>query len=101
MAKTRKNRSSKVMPSYIKKDMTIHALNKWYEAMFEKLGWMILAKDKGYNDKIRTYITSVHRLRDSLEHKVRHVKESDRADDLRIMHQNVLLLINHVEKDFA
>ena len=36
-------------------DVTFHGIHKWYTAMFEKLGWMILAKDKGLNDNIEHY----------------------------------------------
>lgn len=81
-------------------EATMHGLNKWYETEFEKLGWMILAKSHGYNDKITAYMNSLHRLKQALLHKMTHVKESDRKDDLTIMCNNLDILLAHVQKDF-
>jgi plasmid maintenance system killer protein len=69
--------------------------------MFEELGWMILAKHRGMLDKIMTYKNSVNRLRQAIEKKLKVTKDADRKDDLRIMHENVLVLLEHIEKDFA
>ena len=80
-------------------EVTFHGLNEWYVAEFEKLGWMILAKHRGYNDKIMTYLTSLKRLQQGLEHKLTHLKEKDRKEDVQIMLANLEILINHAEKD--
>ena len=79
---------------------TMHGLHEWYVAMFEKLGWMILAKNKKYNDKIAAYKNSIRRLKHELEQKIEQVEEHDRKTDLKIMHHNVCLLMDHVNKDF-
>ena len=81
-------------------EATFHGLHKWYQNKFEKLGWMILAKEHGYNDKIAEYKSSIHRLKQAIEHKMTHVKDSDRKHDLMIMHHNVMILIDHVNRDF-
>jgi hypothetical protein len=81
-------------------EATYHGIHEWYKDEFEKLGWMILAKDRGLTDKINTYKNSLKRLKDSIEHKLTHVKETDRKDDLKIMWNNVNILIAHVDKDF-
>lgn len=79
---------------------TMRGLQKWYEAKFEKLGWMILAKHMGYNDKIASYKRSLMRLKHHIELKLEEVDEHDRKTDLKIMHHNVCVLIDHVMKDF-
>jgi len=50
--------------------------------MFEKLGWMLLAKRNGWHDKVETYKNSVHRLCMAIERKIKEVREADRKDDL-------------------
>jgi hypothetical protein len=105
MPKTRRSRPGKRGTMRIHKniccEVTYHGLNKWYDKEFEQLGWMILAKDNGLNDKIVNYKSSLMRLKTSIEHKRMHIKEHDRKMDLDIMLHNVNLLISHVDKDFA
>lgn len=38
--------------------VTYHGLHKWYAAKFEKLGWMVLAHERGHHDKITCYKVS-------------------------------------------
>ena len=82
-------------------DVTFHGIHKWYTAMFEKLGWMILAKDKGLNDNIIHYKYSVKLLQQSIEKKIKDAKDSDKKADLKIMLHNVKALVKHVNKDFG
>ena len=79
---------------------TMHGIHVWYKSMFEQLGWMVLADKKGYTDKIISYKSSILRLKDALEYKMKHVSEKDRKDDLRIMQENLMILHDHVDKDF-
>jgi len=82
-------------------EATHHGLQEWYKMKFEKLGWMILAKKRGMNDKVMEYKNSVNRLEKAIEHKLKyHTKDADRKDDLRIMLENVEVLKEHVEMDF-
>ena len=85
MPKSRKNKCSNIH--------TNHGLIKWYETEFEKLGWMVLAKNHGMQDKVDMYKKSLQRLHDNLCCKIEAVKETDRKDDLRIMKDNVVHLI--------
>ena len=81
---------------------TFCGLQHWYKAMFEKLGWMILAKKNGQSDKVNAYINSVHRLKNGIEHYWKHhAKDHDHKEDLMIMCDNVAILSEHVKQDFA
>jgi Mg2+ and Co2+ transporter CorA len=103
--KTRKSPMNKTMKmnhgQYECCDATFVGIHFWFKSMFEELGWMILAKHRGMLDKIMTYKNSVNRLRQAIEKKLKVTKDADRKDDLRIMHENVLVLLEHIEKDFA
>ena len=81
-------------------EMTFCALSYWYRSEFEKLGWMILADNRGFTDKIESYKMSLNRLLKSLIMKIKDVKDVDKKHDLELMHHNVEILIKHVEKDF-
>jgi len=83
-------------------DVTFHGLYEWYEEKFEKLGWMILAKHKGHNDKIVCYKTSLKRLEEAITHKIeKHIHDKDKKEDLHIMLHNVKVLQKHVDMDFG
>jgi hypothetical protein len=106
MSKTRSNRSSrsstkKAHPTDMKHKATFHGLNKWYESVFEKLGWMILAQKHGYDEKVMVYKMGVHHLKRALEEKIKTIQEKDRKDDLHIMLENVNTLDEHIAADFA
>jgi len=81
-------------------EATMHGLQHWHDAMFEKLGWMILAREHGMMDKVMSYKASVERLKKSIEHKIKQVKETDHKTDLKIMWDNVCVLEKHVYEDF-
>jgi len=80
-------------------EVTMHGLHEWYEHKFEKLGWMILAKSHGHTEKVREYKHSLQMLKKAIEHKMTHIHEMDRKQDLMIMHSNVMILIAHANKD--
>jgi len=82
-------------------DVTYHGIHLWYKHKFEKLGWMILAKKHGHNDKIMEYKNSIKRLHCSIEKKMKQIRDTDKRNDLKIMLENLEFLMEHVDKDFA
>jgi len=83
-----------------KNDATFVWLNLWYKSEFEQLGWMVLAKSKGYDEKVYNYINSAQRLYYQLECKVRDTKDHDKKQELMIMLKDLKCLIDHIHKDF-
>jgi hypothetical protein len=91
------HQSSYVNPEHM---ATFDGLQEWYHSMFETLGWMVLAKHYGYNDKVYTYKNSLMRLKGSIERRLPTISCKEKRKDLEIMHKNLLVLIDHAKKDF-
>jgi hypothetical protein len=81
-------------------DATMHGLQEWYKSKFEKLGWMILAKEKNMYEKISAYKHSLDHLEKAIQHKIDYHACDAKKDDLMIMLHNVQVLKEHVKKDF-
>jgi hypothetical protein len=64
------------------------------------MGWMILAHERGHHDKIACYKKSLHRLKMELEAKIEEIENHDKKTDLKLMHHNTCVLIDHANKDF-
>lgn len=101
MAKyNRQTRKRQKHPYVCSNPATFMGLNQWYKHMFEKLGWMILAKSYGdMDDKIISYTHSLYRLKDKIKCKIDAMTDLDKRDDLVIMLRNVNILIRHAQKD--
>lgn len=76
--------------------ITIHGMKEWYKAMFEKLGWMILARENDHADKVETYKNSVNRLEKAIRDRIPYVSDKDKKMDLLIMLNNIKVLKSHV-----
>jgi len=100
--KTNRRQARKLSRRHFKEsyEVTFFGLKKWYEHMFEQLGWMVLAKHHGMHDRITIYKHSLVRLENSLKHKIGEIHDEDRKHDLKIMLHNLQCLTNHVTKDF-
>ena len=92
MAKTRKHR----LPKYA---ATMDGINEWQEHMFEKLGWMVLAKEKGYDDKIAQYKKGIDHLIKTTEHVKSEYENTNRKHDLKVVLMNIRCLKDFVHKN--
>lgn len=81
-------------------EATMAGLTHWYKTAFERLGWMVLAKEHGMKDKVVCYQKELQRLCDSICLKIEKVFDEDKRQDLLIMKKNVECLIEHAKKDF-
>ncbi len=85
---------------------TFKGLHKWHAAMFEKVGWMVLAKNKCHSKeeeklKLQVYHNSIEKLSEALKKKIDTTKDSDRKDDLNILLKDVCILKEFVEKNLS
>jgi hypothetical protein len=79
--------------------VSTYGFQRWYTAMFEQLGLMVIAKSKGdMGDRIYSYKKSLERLINKLECKIDSVEEHDRKVDLQLMCENVKILYAHAHK---
>jgi len=81
-------------------DVNFYGLHKWYKHAFKHLGWMILAHNHGMNDKIEQYMKNIEHLKVQLELKLKEVKDVDKKRDIKIMLDDLIILIKHCKKDF-
>jgi hypothetical protein len=81
-------------------ETTYHGLDKWYRHLFEKLGWVMLAKEEGHTYRISPYKKSISHLKKSLQEKISITQDVDRKQDLEIILHKISILEKHVNKDF-
>ena len=81
--------------------MSLDGLSKWFKKLFEELGWMVLAKDMGYTDKIREYQISIQRFTEAAENAKKELKDPDHVRDVTIMLDKIKVLEKHASKDFG
>jgi hypothetical protein len=97
---TRKNRTMKMYPEKQYYETSMHGIQHWHDGLFERLGWMILAIERGYEDKIVGYRLSIQRLKCAIEHKMKDTRGHDRKTDLQGLFNNLCVLEKHVAQDF-
>jgi ABC-type Zn2+ transport system substrate-binding protein/surface adhesin len=73
-------------------DCTFYGLHKWHDAMFEKLGWMAMAKNHNNDLKLRAYKEGIQHLLECLQHKHNDTIDQDRKNDLKILIENTKCL---------
>ncbi len=79
--------------------LTYECLHKWYDSLFQKLGWMVVDFERGYN--VDAYKQEVKELKSSISDKMKGVRDADKKADLKIMLENTKILLNHIDKDFG
>lgn len=77
---------------------TMHGINKWHIHMFEKLGWMVLAKAKGYKEKVALYKHGLKHLLETIDHVSAEYKDHNRKHDLNVLRMNIVELHDFVMK---
>ena len=77
---------------------TLHGLHNWFKHLFESLGWMVLAKEKGQDYKVDTYKKSIQHFLRTCEHVMSEYEDHDRKHDLNVLHIYVDCLKGFVEK---
>jgi len=81
------------------KARTMCGLNHWYVHLFKHFGWMVLEKSRGNHIKIEAYKDSTNRFLQSLEFRLKNIREFDRKEDLMIMMSNVEILKKFIDKE--
>ena len=100
---TRKSKSgsnNSTMYSLPENAATFHGLHHWHKEMFEKLGWMVLAKAKGMDYKISVYKKSIDHLIRSIKHVSEEYEDADRKHDLNVLLMQAECLKATVNKMF-
>ena len=77
---------------------TIHGLTRGYNTLFEKFGWMVLAKEKGYKDKVAVYKNYIDRWLSSAKHLATEYENHNRKHDINVMVMYVKTLKEYAAK---
>jgi hypothetical protein len=75
-------------------------LMKWYFHLYEKLGWMVLAKHQGLVLGIEFYKRAISVLKERIICKIDSVRDYDKRNDLRVILNNVIVLEKYVNTNF-
>ena len=99
---SKRTKNNKTVKSYEYKccDATFDGIHGWYKAVFEKLGWMVLAKSKNMSEKVAHYKHSIERLKTAIIQKKENTRDIDKVNDLDILLNDVEVLLSHANKDF-
>jgi len=72
---------------------TFHGLNKWYEHVVEKLGWVLLCSSSN-EDRVKCYIHNIADLKKCINDRLSGMSSSDKQQDLN----NMLVNLSKLEK---
>ena len=94
----RQTRKAQKLPKLPSLMGTQSGIDKWHDVMFDKLGWMVLAKEKGLDYKVEAYKKSLVRLVAMIKHVSSEYESHNRKHDLNVTLLNVMCLKSFVEK---
>jgi len=77
---------------------TFDGVECWFKEKYEKLGWMVLAKAKGYDFKIKAYKMSLKHLLMTIENLMTEYKDMDKLHDLKVLHMDTRVLIDAADR---
>ena len=78
---------------------TYHGLYDWHNRIFEKLGWMVLMKEKKMRkDKRAVYVNEINKFIEKATGKLNQVSDNDSKTDIAILINNVQLLNANIMK---
>ena len=80
--------------------VTRKGLYKWYESVYEKVGWMVLAKNNGRKYKLNAFEEELKHLLEALKEKIEQVNDVDSKNDLIILQDNTIVLLKFFSKSF-
>jgi DnaJ-domain-containing protein 1 len=79
---------------------TFFGMETWLKKLYEKLGWMVLAKNRNYKSKISAYKAEIERYKRAIKNAFREYQDPDRVRDLKMMEEKIHILEDHVRRDF-
>ena len=94
------NNATSFDPKKLEYPISMKGLKEWYNEVFEKLGWMVLASRDDRETKLTSYKEGIIRLQAALKEKHTYVTDVDEKKDIEIYLYNLDALIAHVSKDF-
>ena len=78
--------------------ITFHGVQEWYKHEFEKFGWMLLAKAKGYDFKLTAYKRAIGHMIESIKHLMGEYQNPDHIHDLKVLLMNSMVLKEHADR---
>lgn len=79
---------------------TLGGLERWHDSLFEKVGYMVLAKAKGRTQKIISFKASIDYFLKSVDHVMSEYENHNKKHDLNVLKMNMLELKEFVKKNF-
>jgi len=90
-----------ITPLYTKKiKLTKHGAYDWHHHVFTHLGWMVLAMNRGMEEKVRLYYHSLNHFISGLTTLENELESKDGLRDIKIIKDDIITLQNKVKEMF-